>query len=89
MYELTSSYWMLQQPTIITSNDQKVLVYSSVEDQISYLAFYSLSESKLLAKIKGAELLIASYYQSESGKTYIHYIEDENVVLRPIDLSSS
>ena len=64
-------------------------MYSTVEDQVSFLAFYNLSEAKLVAKIRGAELLVANYFDEQSSKTYIHYIENENVVLRPIDLSCS
>ena len=78
---------MLQRPTIITSQQQKILIYSAVVDQVPHLAFYNLSQGMLVAQIEKAELFVNSFDEKDTAQTFVQYISGEELVLRKIDFA--
>ena len=73
-------------PTLIDVHGFKFFVYSAPKrNDGPCLYFYDLENDITICRIRGAEIFIDSYEDSESGTTTLSYIQGNKIIQREVD----
>ena len=89
-----ASHYMLQQPTIMTTRNQKFLVFNSFEkhgprQHVPRLNFLNLDNQQIVVKIYEAELFVESFDDENSRNTLVQYIKRDEIITVKLDFFKS